>query len=95
MIETISARAVRFHQTRAVPFFDTDAEARAMHQGYALMPRADFSRAILEPCLPSLAVAAVLRLMWSDLGSPRRVFEILGAARSLPAWVVAPDRSAP
>ena len=77
---------------RAVPFFDTDAEAWA--QAYALIPRADFSRAILEPCPPFLAVAAVPRRMWSDLGSPRRVFEILGGDRSLPAWVVAPDRSA-
>jgi len=59
-----------------------------------LIPRADFSRAILEPCPPFLAVAPVPRLMWSDLGSPRRVFEILRVDRSLPAWVVAPDRSA-
>ena len=79
---------------RAVPFFKTDAEAWALHQAYALMPRADFSRAILELCPPSLAVAAVPRLMWSDLGSPRRVFEILRASRSLPAWAVAPDLSA-
>jgi len=77
---------------RAVPFFDTNAEAWA--QAYALIPRADFSRAILEPCPSFLAVAAVPPLMWSDLGSARRVFEILGAARSLPAWVVAPDLSA-
>ena len=74
---------------QAVPVFETDAEAWA--QAYALIPRADFSRAILEPCPPSLAVAAVPRLTWSDLGSPRRVREILGAARSLPAWAVAPD----
>ena len=74
---------------QAVPVFETDAEAWA--QAYALIPRADFSRAILEPCPPSLAVAAVPRLTWSDLGSPRRVCEILGAARSLPAWAVAPD----
>jgi mannose-1-phosphate guanylyltransferase len=78
--------------TRAVPFFETDAEA--FHHAYALIPRVDFSRAILEPCPPSLAVAAVPRLMWSDLGNPRRVFEILGAARSLPAQVVAPNLSA-
>ena len=70
---------------QAVPVFETDAEAWA--QAYALIPRADFSRAILEPCPPSLAVAAVPRLMWSDLGSPRRVFEIVGATGSLPAWV--------
>jgi mannose-1-phosphate guanylyltransferase len=61
---------------RAVPFFESDAEAWA--QAFALIPGADFSRAILEPCPPSLAVAAVPRLMWSDLGSPRRVLEILG-----------------
>jgi mannose-1-phosphate guanylyltransferase len=77
---------------RAVPFFESDAEAWA--QAFALIPGADFSRAILEPCPPSLAVAAVPRLMWSDLGSPRRVFEIFGAARSLYAWVVAPHLSA-
>jgi hypothetical protein len=35
---------------RAVPFFETDAEAWTLHQAYALIPRADFSRAILEPC---------------------------------------------
>ena len=64
---------------RAVPFFESDAEAWA--HAFALIPRADFSRAILESCPPSLAVAAVPRLTWSDLGSPRRVFEILGAAR--------------
>lgn len=61
---------------RAVPFFESDAEAWA--QAFALIPRADFSRAILESCPPSLAVAAVPRLTWSDLGSPRRVLEILG-----------------
>jgi mannose-1-phosphate guanylyltransferase len=77
---------------RAVPFFESDAEAWA--QAFALIPRADFSRAILESCPPSLAVAAVPRLMWSDLGSPRRVLEILGAARSLHAGVVAPHLSA-
>src|SRR6266850_4058940 len=33
---------------QAMPFFETDAEAWA--QAYALIPRADFSRAILEPC---------------------------------------------
>ena len=78
----------------AVPFFETDAEAWAIHQAYASIPRADFSRAILEPCPSSLAVAAVPRLMWSDLGSPRRVFEIVGAVRSLPAWAVGADLSA-
>ena len=77
---------------QAVPFFETNAEAWA--QAYALIPRADFSRAILEPCPPSLAVAAVPRLMWSDLGSPRRVFEILGGTSESAPWVVAPDLSA-
>ena len=74
-----------------MPFFEADAEA--FHRAYALIPRADFSRAILEPCPPSLAVAAVPGLMWSDLGSPQRVFETLGAARSLPAWLFASGRA--
>jgi len=77
---------------RAVPFFESEAEAWA--QAFALIPRADFSRAILEPCPSSLAVAAVPRMMWSDLGSPRRVFEILGGTSESAPWVVAPDLAA-
>jgi hypothetical protein len=48
------------------------------------MPNANFSCAILEPCPAFLAVAAIPRIVWSDLGTPRRVF----------AWVHASDLAA-
>ena len=79
---------------RAEPFLGTDEEAWALHQAYALMPKASFSRAILEPCPPCLAVAAIPGVVWSDLGTPRRVFEILGGAQDRPAWVLASDLAA-
>jgi mannose-1-phosphate guanylyltransferase len=80
--------------TRAEPFLGTDQEAWALHQAYALMPKANFSRAILEPCPPCLAVSAIPRVVWSDLGTPRRVFEILEGARYRPAWVLTSDLAA-
>jgi mannose-1-phosphate guanylyltransferase len=75
-------------------FFGTEDEAWALHQAYALMPRANFSRAILEACPPFLAVAAMPEGIWSDLGTPQRVFEILGALRSRPAWALTSDSAA-
>jgi mannose-1-phosphate guanylyltransferase len=77
--------------TSAEPFFGTEDEGWALHQAYALMPKANFSRAVLEPCPRFLAVAAIPRLAWSDLSTPRRVFEILGSAQDRPAWVLASD----
>ena len=79
---------------RAEPFLGTDAEAWALHQAYALIPKASFAQAILEPCPPSLAVAALPRLTWSDLGSPGRVYEILAGVRRQPAWALASDLTA-
>jgi mannose-1-phosphate guanylyltransferase len=76
---------------RASAFFGTDEEAWALHQAYALMRRINFSRAILEPCPPFLAVAAIPKVVWSDLGTPRRVFEILRRIHDRPAWVRASD----
>jgi mannose-1-phosphate guanylyltransferase len=80
---------------RAEPFLRADEEAWALHQAYALMPRANFSRSVLEPCPPFLAVAALPRLAWSDLGSPRRVFDVLGRVQNLPPWVLASDLPTP
>jgi len=79
---------------RATAFVGTDEEAWAIRQAYTLMPKADFSRAILAPCPPFLAVAAMPRVVWSDLGTPRRVFEILHSLREQPAWVLASDLAA-
>jgi mannose-1-phosphate guanylyltransferase len=79
---------------RAAHFLGTDEEGWALHQAYALIPRANFSRSVLEPCPSFLAVATLPPLMWSDLGSPRRVFEVLGGAPRLPPWVLASDLAA-
>jgi hypothetical protein len=58
------------------------------------MPKANFSRAILEPCPPFLAVAAMPRVVWSDLGTPRRVFEILEREPARPSWLLTSDLTA-
>ena len=80
--------------TRADAFLGTDEEAWAFHHAYTLMPKANFSRAVLEPCPPFLAVAAMPRMVWSDLGTPRRVFELVGSAQDRPAWVLTSDLAA-
>jgi mannose-1-phosphate guanylyltransferase len=71
---------------RVSPLLGTDDEGWALHQAYALMPPASFSRAVLEPCPPSLAVSHLPDVTWSDLGSPRRVFELLKCLPRPPLW---------
>lgn len=71
-VPEVHARLVRIG-----PFVGGEDEAWAIHQAYALLPRSNFSRDILEPCPSFLAVSALPPLMWSDLGSPRRVFDIV------------------
>ena len=58
-------------------FVGTEHEAWAIRQAYASAPRANFSRAVLEPCLCPLAVAKVPGLTWCDLGTPERVARTL------------------
>ena len=79
---------------RIAPFARTEEEAWAVHQAYALMPRANFSRAILEPCPAGLAVSELPPVTWSDLGTPRRVFELLSRVPIQPPWLLASDRPA-
>lgn len=50
---------------------------RAIEQEYRLTAKADFSRAILEPCPPMLAVSTPPQMTWSDLGTPDRVIRTL------------------
>lgn len=76
---------------RIAPFVGTAAEPWAIRQAYDLMPRANFSRAILESCPPILAVSTLPGLTWSDLGTPRRVFALLRRVRMRPAWLEAAD----
>lgn len=68
----VSDRLARLERFAA----STDEETAA-HQAYLLMPKANFSRAVLEGRPAALAVSQLPRLLWSDLGSPRRVIETL------------------
>ncbi|OGK84719.1 MAG: hypothetical protein A2X51_13450 [Candidatus Rokubacteria bacterium GWC2_70_24] len=76
---------------RIAPFAGTEEEAWAIHQAYALMPRANFSRAILESCPAALAVSELPPLTWSDLRTPRRVFDLLTRVQIRPPWLQASD----
>ena len=67
-------------------FRGTEHEGWAVQQAYALMPRANFSRSILEPAPPCLAVSQLPGVTWSDLGSPRRVLQVLRKLGMAPSW---------
>ncbi len=69
------------------PFEGSEEEPWAMQQAYALMPTANFSRAVLEPCPPYLAVSSLPRITWSDLGTPRRVLAVIQRLRVRPPWL--------
>jgi mannose-1-phosphate guanylyltransferase len=64
----------------------TSEEAEALERAYERMPKANFSRAVLEACPDALAVARLPRLAWSDLGSPRRVMDVIASLGTRPAW---------
>ncbi|HKC05952.1 MAG TPA: sugar phosphate nucleotidyltransferase [Methylomirabilota bacterium] len=67
-------------------FLDSDREVRAVQEAYALLNRASFSRAVLEPHPEHLGVSRLPRVTWCDLGSPRRVLHVLARMRVRPAW---------
>ena len=73
--------------SRIKPFAGGDEERWAIGQAYALAPTANFSRAILEPCPPFLAVSPLPALTWSDWGTPDRVLKSLRTAGISPAWL--------
>lgn len=79
---------------RIAPFADTEDESRAVERAYALTPRANFSRAILEPCPPFLAVSRLPALTWCDWGTPERVFQSLRKAGISPPWLAEAERPA-
>jgi mannose-1-phosphate guanylyltransferase len=68
-------------------FLGTEHQTWALEQAYALAPRANFSRAILEPCPPVLAVSRMPELTWSDWGTPERVFQSLDRVGISPPWL--------
>lgn len=67
-------------------FRGTEHEGWAVQQAYALLPTANFSRSILEPAPPCLAVSRLSGVTWSDLGSPRRVLQVLRKLGMAPSW---------
>ncbi len=81
--------AVHSQLVRAARFADTPDEARAIEDGYAAMPSANFSQAILGPCPPALVVSALPALTWCDWGTPERVLRSLERLGAAPSWAAA------
>jgi mannose-1-phosphate guanylyltransferase len=59
----------------------TPAEADVARAVYARLPARDFSREVLAPRPPNLAVLPVRGVEWTDLGDPRRVLSTLTRSR--------------
>lgn len=76
-------------------FRDSDREPVALQDAYALVTRASFSRAVLEPHPEQLGVSPLPRVTWCDLGSPRRVLYVLARMRVRPAWADLVDTPVP
>lgn len=100
------ARSVRELGARALPemssrlaglqrFLDSEQEVTAVQEAYALMTRASFSRAVLEPHPECLGVSPLPRVTWCDLGSPRRILHVLARMRVRPAWADLVDAPVP
>jgi mannose-1-phosphate guanylyltransferase len=77
----VDARLARIER-----FEGTPEEPAAVRQAYELLPKANFSRSVLEASSASLAVSRMPPVGWSDLGSPRRVLEALGQIPLVPSW---------
>jgi mannose-1-phosphate guanylyltransferase len=70
------------------PATGTEREPRAIQRAYAEAERADFARAILEPCAATLAVSRLpATVSWSDWGTPERVLGTLRKLDLSPAWL--------
>jgi hypothetical protein len=72
---------------RLQSFLGTEHERWAIQQAYELSARANFSKAVLEPCPTKLAVLRLSAVSWRDLGTPRRVVKTLAKLGLRPAWL--------
>ena len=72
--------------TRIARAPDSEEEGAAVHQAYALMAKASFSRTVLEAHPERLGVSRLPRVTWCDLGRPHRVLDVLARMRVRPAW---------
>ncbi|OGK82600.1 MAG: hypothetical protein A2X50_04795 [Candidatus Rokubacteria bacterium GWF2_70_14] len=70
-------------------FAGSEQEAWAVHQAYALMPSANFTRDVLTCGDRSLVVLPVCGILWSDLGTPDRVVRTLRRVGVSPPWLEA------
>jgi hypothetical protein len=68
-------------------FLGSADEAWAIQRAYALAPKANFSHAILEMCIPQLAVSRLVAGHWSDWGTPERVLATLRRMGLTPVWL--------
>jgi mannose-1-phosphate guanylyltransferase len=68
-------------------FTGTPHESWAIRQAFALVPRCDFSRAVLQQCPSGLAVSPLPRLTWCDLGTPARVVGVVKGLPVRPPWM--------
>jgi mannose-1-phosphate guanylyltransferase len=75
-------------------FAGTEDEPAAVYQAYALLTRASLFRDMLAPHPEHLAVCPLQRVSWSDLGSARRVADVLARMRVRPSWAAPVDPSA-
>jgi mannose-1-phosphate guanylyltransferase len=69
-------------------------ESWAVRQAYSLIQSRDFSRGVLERCPTWLSVSRLPHLMWSDLGTPRRVVGIASSLPVRPLWLTPGRRTA-
>jgi mannose-1-phosphate guanylyltransferase len=76
--------------SRLPAFLDTEPENWVIQPAYALAPRANFSRAVLQRCPGALAVSKLPRLTWCDLGTPARVIKTLTRLGMSPPWLFGP-----
>ena len=83
--QLIPSLHTRFFQV--APLLGSTVETRALRRAYAALPSANFSRAMLEQCVPILAVTRLTGVFWCDLGSPRLATALRRAGIPAP-WLV-------
>jgi mannose-1-phosphate guanylyltransferase len=77
------------------PLLGSSVETRALRRAFATMPSVNFSRAMLEQCVPILAVAPLTGVAWYDLGSPHRPATALRRAGTPAPRAVTPSDCSP
>lgn len=76
------------HLADLEPLADTPAEGAAIERAYAMVPTADFSRAVAQLYPARFAVSRLpAHVTWSDWGTPTRVLKSLTTAGISPPWL--------